>query len=110
MESDVQPRVQAGQVWVLGEPIRGLICISLVSDALFIENVAVHPGALGTGLGRKLMGFAEPEARRCGVGRLTLYTNEVMTENLAIYSHLGYEGIDRHTDGGYRRVFMEKAI
>jgi hypothetical protein len=43
-------------------------------------------------------------------GQLSLYTNEVMTENQAIYTHLGYREVDRHTEGGYRRVFMEKLL
>jgi hypothetical protein len=34
----------------------------------------------------------------------------VMTENIAIYTHLGYEEIDRRTEDGYRRVFMERAL
>jgi hypothetical protein len=49
-------------------------------------------------------------ARRKGLDRLTLYTNEVMTENLAIYGHLGYREVGPRTEGGYRRVFMEKVL
>lgn len=45
-----------------------------------------------------------------GLNRLSLYTNEVMTENLAIYSRLGYREVDRREAEGYRRVFMEKYI
>jgi ribosomal protein S18 acetylase RimI-like enzyme len=81
-----------------------------MGEALLIENVAVDPEAQGTGLGRQLMDFAEDEARRRGLGRLRLYTNEVMTENLAIYEHLGYHEVDRRSQDGYRRVFMEKLL
>jgi len=35
---------------------------------------------------------------------------EVMTENQAIYTHLGYREVDRHTEDGYRRVYMEKPL
>lgn len=45
-----------------------------------------------------------------GIGKLQLYTNEVMTENVAIYTHLGYREIDRRTEDGYHRVFMEKTL
>jgi len=47
------------------------------------------------------MDVAEDEARRLELGCLGLYTNEVTTENLAIYRHLGYRGIDRHSKDGY---------
>jgi len=56
------------------------------------------------------MEFAEQEALRLKLGRLTLYTNEVMTENYAIYVHLGYREVARRTEDGYRRIFMEKAV
>ena len=102
--------VGEGALWVTGTPVTALVALIADGDSLLIENVAVHPDAQGTGLGRLLMDFAEQEAARLGLGRLTLYTNVVMTENLAIYSHLGYRETARRTDGGYRRVFMEKIL
>jgi GNAT superfamily N-acetyltransferase len=110
MVRDLRPGIEAGHVWVAGRPISGLVCLSPVDDALLVENVAVHPNAQGAGLGRRLMDFAEEEARRGGFGRLRLYTNEVMTENLAVYEHLGYHEVDRRREEGYRRVFMEKLL
>ena len=110
MLQDLRPRVQAGEVWVVGRPPVGLICLTRAGDAVLVENVAVLPEAQGSGLGRKLLDFAEEQARRCGVRQLRLYTNEVMTENLVIYSHLGYREVDRRTEEGYRRVFMEKVL
>jgi GNAT superfamily N-acetyltransferase len=105
----MQPLVESGQVWVVGRPIAGLLCLELKDDdSLLVENVAIHPDAQGAGLGRQLMEFAEEEARRLHARRLWLYTNEVMHENIAIYTHLGYREFDRRSDGGYRRVFMEK--
>jgi hypothetical protein len=53
---------------------------------------------------------AEEQARRRGLTRLDLYTNEVMTENQAIYTHLVYREVGRHTEDGYRRVYMEKLL
>ncbi len=97
-------------IWVTGEPVTGLISLTEEDGSLLIENVAVHPSAQGTGTGRRLMEFAEHEAARRGLHRLTLYTNEVMTENYAIYTHLGYQETDRRTDGGYRRIFMTKTL
>ena len=79
-------------------------------DSLLIEIVAVHPDAQGIGLGGRLMDFAETEARRIGVNRLWLYTNEVMEENVSLYSHLGYRAFDRRRQAGYNRIFMEKRL
>jgi hypothetical protein len=33
-----------------------------------------------------------------------------MTENQAIYAHLGYHATDTRTEDGYRRVYMEKVL
>ena len=66
--------------------------------------------AQGTGVGRALMEFAELMARRLKLTRLTLYTHVVMTENQAIYAHLGYREVERRTADGYHRVYMEKPL
>jgi ribosomal protein S18 acetylase RimI-like enzyme len=107
---DYAAAVGDGALWVTGTPVTALIALVQESDSLLIENVAVHPSAQGSGLGRLMMDFAEQEAARLGLSRLTLYANEVMTENLALYAHLGYRETARRTDGGYRRVFMEKIL
>lgn len=56
------------------------------------------------------MEFAEAQATEVGLTRLGLYTNVVMTENQAIYAHLGYRETARQTENGYHRVFMEKDL
>ena len=110
MLADYGAAVDAGQLWVTGRPVTGLIELTEAGDALHVGNVAVHPGSQGTGLGRQLMDYAERRAILLGLTRLSLYTNEVMTENQAIYTHLGYREVGRHTEDGYRRVYMEKPL
>jgi hypothetical protein len=56
------------------------------------------------------MEFAEEEAARLGLAKLSLYTNVAMTENQAIYAHLGYRETRRETEDGYQRVYLEKGI
>jgi hypothetical protein len=56
------------------------------------------------------MDFAEQQARKLRRPRLTLYTHEVMTENQAIYAHLGYQETARRSENGYHRVFMQKEL
>lgn len=99
-------------VWVLPGPgrLRGILVMMPRGDHLFLENIAVHPEDQGKGLGRMLMAFVEQQARALGLAAIELYTNEVMTENLAFYPRLGFLEVSRHLDDGYRRVFMRKTL
>ncbi|MGH3211023.1 MAG: GNAT family N-acetyltransferase [Streptosporangiaceae bacterium] len=110
MLRDYAPAVEAGTLWVTGAPVTGLISLIPQGDSLLIENLAVRPEAQGTGVGRALMDFAELRAGRLRLRRLTLYTHVVMTENQSIYAHLGYREVERKTENGYHRVFMEKPL
>jgi N-acetylglutamate synthase-like GNAT family acetyltransferase len=110
MLRDYGPSVEAGTTWVTGAPIVAVLTLYPREDHLLVENVVVHPDAQGRGLGRVLMGFAEQEAARLGITRMALVTHEVMTENQAIYAHLGYTEVDRRAEDGYRRVYMEKSL
>jgi ribosomal protein S18 acetylase RimI-like enzyme len=108
--NDYRAEIAAGHVWVLGDPVIGVMVLISEEDSLLVENVAVSPADQGTGHGRRLMEFAEQQAQSRGLSRLTLYTNEVMTENLAIYSRLGYRETARRNEDGYGRVYMEKRL
>jgi ribosomal protein S18 acetylase RimI-like enzyme len=110
MLRDYGPSVEAGTTWVTGFPITAVLTLYPRDDHLFIENVAVHPGAQGRGLGRALMSFAEEEAARRGFTRMALVTHEAMTENQAIYARLGYTEAGRLAEDGYRRIYMEKRL
>jgi ribosomal protein S18 acetylase RimI-like enzyme len=110
MLADYAAEVESGRLWVAGAPVTGLVELIENADSLHIANVAVHPAAQGTGLGRRLMEFAEEQARQRGLARLDLYTHEVMTENQAIYARLGYRETARRTEDGYRRVYMDKIL
>jgi GNAT superfamily N-acetyltransferase len=108
--ADYRAVLEAGDLWVAGRPVTGLIVLTQSGDSLHVDNVAVHPSAQGTGLGRQLMEFAEQQAQQRGLRRLTLYTHEVMVENQLIYAHVGYREVYRRTENGYRRVYMEKLL
>ena len=112
MTDDYAARIAAGQAWLLeadGAPI-GALVLEDRDEGLLIDNIAVSAEARGTGQGRRLMAFAEDEARRRGHARLWLYTNEKMTENIALYTRLGYRETHRAEQNGHRRVFMEKPL
>jgi len=107
---DYSRQILDEQLWVIGSPVLGVICLVEMGDGLEIENIAVHPSAQGKGIGRNLMEFAERRGRELNKGRLTLRTDEVMVENQAIYTHLGFTETRRAIEHGYRRVFMEKPL
>jgi GNAT superfamily N-acetyltransferase len=112
MLDDYPARVAEGTAWVLDEGggIAGVLVLLPAPDHLLLDNVAVDPAHHGRGLGRRLMTFAEDEARRLGFTELRLYTHVTMYENLAMYPRLGYEEYARFEQGGYQRVFMRKRI
>lgn len=107
---DYTDAIERGLVWVCGQPIHSVVSLVEDGDGLLIENAAVLPEQQGHGMGRCLMQFAEQEAQRRGFDLVRLYTNEVMTENIRIYSHLGYREVGRSVEDGYRRVFFEKSL
>jgi N-acetylglutamate synthase-like GNAT family acetyltransferase len=88
----------------------GVIVLAVEEEGFLIDNVAVDPSHRGEGLGRALLEFAEAEARHAGFDSIYLYTHEKMTENLAIYSRLGYVEYDRRPQGGFSLVYMRKRL
>jgi ribosomal protein S18 acetylase RimI-like enzyme len=112
MLADYRALIVAGQVEVLeaGGAVLGFIVAFPRKGDYFVENLAVAPACQGAGHGRFLMAGAEARARKQGLARVRLYTNEIMTENLAFYRRLGYHEEDKRLEDGYRRVYFVKAL
>lgn len=113
MLDDYHRRIKDGQTWVLddGAQLAGVLVLEDAGDgALLLDNVAVAPSAQGKGYGRMLIAFAEQEARGRGYGAVQLYTNVMMTENLALYGRLGFSETGRVSEKGYERVYMIKRL
>lgn len=79
-------------------------------DAYFIDNIAVDPAFQGNGLGRRLIEHATAEADRLRLGALRLYTNVQMTENLAMYTRMGFVETHRAVENGYDRVYLRRGV
>ena len=112
MEADYEQLVAKGDVWVLeldGE-VAGLMILRSEPDHLLIGNVAVASAYQGHRLGSRLLAHAEAEAQRRGYEEMRLFTNEMMHENLAIYTRLGWSPYDQAEQDGFRRVFMRKRV
>jgi GNAT superfamily N-acetyltransferase len=113
MDDDYAARIAAGQAWVVpgpdGAPL-ALLVLEPGDGFLLVDNLVVAEAGRGQGLARRLLDFAEAEARRLGYGELQLYTHKTMTENQAIYRHLGWELTHWATVKGFERAYFRKAV
>lgn len=57
---------------------------------LLVENIAVHGGHQGRGIGAALLDHASRVARSAGLAELRLYTNAAFQSNLAYYRKRGF--------------------
>jgi N-acetylglutamate synthase-like GNAT family acetyltransferase len=112
MTADYAQAVRSRRAWVAEADgaIAGCVILIPQPSYLLLDNVAVLPAAQGRGIGTRLLGLAEEHARHLHLGEIRLYTNEVMTENLAYYPRHGYLETHRAEQDGYRRVFLCKPL
>ena len=112
MNEDYEARAEEGSLYALetAEGTLGFIVLLPEESTLLLDNLAVSPAAQGRGYGRMLLAFAEEQAQKAGLNEITLYTNEVMTENLKLYARMGYSETGRAVHNGYRRVFFSKKL
>jgi ribosomal protein S18 acetylase RimI-like enzyme len=90
--------------------IVGVVVLGVDDEGFVIDNVAVDPAHRGAGVGKALLGFAEAEAKRAGFDSIYLYTHEMMTENIALYSRIGYVEYARRSQGRFSLVYMRKPV
>jgi ribosomal protein S18 acetylase RimI-like enzyme len=112
LRADYRALIDAGRVFVLTSEgsVAGLIVLTAEPDALLVENVAVRPADQGRGLGRRLLAFAEAQARTLGKPAIRLYTHELMTTNLALYEALGYRETGRENVTRGQTVHLRKDL
>jgi GNAT superfamily N-acetyltransferase len=117
MRDDYAALIADQRVYVLEEQVLeakaeiiGLVVLIPEARAMLLDNVAVHPRAQGRGFGVRLIAFAEQRARAASLPVLRLYTQDIMTENLALYSRLGFVETHRGTEIGLNRVYMTKTL
>lgn len=112
MLDDYEQIIADHRVFVLEGPegLAGALVLIDQDGGLLLDNVAIHPDCQGRGLGRRLVAFAEDEARRLGHESLDLYSHVTMTESIALYVSLGYLEFDRRVVRGYDRVYMRKTL
>jgi ribosomal protein S18 acetylase RimI-like enzyme len=73
----------------------------------------VAPAQQGSGHAKRLLAFAEQQARAAGMGEIRLYTNARMTRNIALYAACGYRETGRRSNParpGWTVVDMAKPL
>ena len=112
MLDDYAEVIRRDQVLVAsrGGELVGLVVLQVGGEGFVVDNVAVDPALHGTGVGRALLERAEAEARRAGFDSVALYTHERMTENLALYTRIGYVEYDRRPIEGGFLVYLRKPV
>ncbi|HXV42129.1 MAG TPA: GNAT family N-acetyltransferase [Anaerolineae bacterium] len=112
MSADYNQMLAEHPVWLLclGDQPAGLLVLMRAPDHLLIYNVAVSPAYQKQGLGRQLLAWAEKEAHEEGYSLIRLYTNEMMTENIALYQRCGYAEVARESYMGSILIHMAKRL
>jgi ribosomal protein S18 acetylase RimI-like enzyme len=112
MTTHYAPMIAAQQVWLAEEDddVVGVLVLVPEESHLMIYSVAVDPKHQHRGIGRKLMALSEQEALRQGYDQVQLYTNVKMTENISIYSRLGYLITKREDTPEFSRIHMAKGL
>jgi len=112
MTIDYQAAIDDYDIWIAERDGKrlGLLMLQHKKDHSVIYSIAVLPDYAGQGIGRQLLVHAEQTALEKGFKQLTLYTNERMERNLAIYRRLGY--IDSHLTSyrGSTVVHLKKSL
>lgn len=96
------------QVWLVSHHDRIVGCLVLKThpDHMMLANVAVAPDFGGRGIGRALIDLSETQFLQQGYDTMRLNTHAAMTDNLALYGHLGW--VERSRTG--ETVTMEKHL
>jgi GNAT superfamily N-acetyltransferase len=113
MHWDYAEVIAEGRAWILEVERRIVGFIDLRDDpeVLGIANIAVVSAEQGKGYGKRLLAFAEEEAKRRGYGEVRLYVNALMTENIAVYEHVGFSEVERFRRGeGDDRVYLRMTM
>lgn len=103
-------KILRGHVWVHSSPASAYLIAYPKGEGFLIDAVAVSSQQRGKGVGKAMIEHAEQMALGQNHELIWLYTNELMHENINLYTHLGYEIFDRRTEDGFSRVYMRKIL
>lgn len=82
--------------------IVGAVCADPKPDgSIYLDRLAVDPSQVGHGIARALVTAVEDFARARGHDRVTLGVRLLLTDNIALFHHLGYGEIGRKAHPGF---------
>lgn len=108
MKANYADEIKHHPCWVVdsGGLIVGGLIMTFDENIASIANIAINPSYQGKGIGGALIKFADSTAKSTGFTELHLKTHELLTENIALYEHLGWVETAREGDN----VLMKKAL
>jgi ribosomal protein S18 acetylase RimI-like enzyme len=112
MDADYARHIAVDDTWVgdVDGQVVGFVVLVLEPDSLEVESIAVDPKWQGRGIGGRFLDLADERARAAGRNRVTLYTNQAMTENVDLYLSRGFVEVRRGEQDGYQRVWFVKEL
>ncbi len=94
--------------WIDDQPVACGGVKTLAPGTGYIKRMWVSGAERGLGLGRRILGALEAEARALGFTRVCLETNRALTEAIALYRSCGYREVPRFNDEPYADHWFEK--
>ena len=113
LRDDHAGQVAGGQVTLaeVAGSVVGLVVLSRGDAEPVIENVAVRPPWHGRGVCATLLDHAEAAALSRGHRTIALYTHELMTLNIEIYTRRGYRPFAADPlPSGHRLIHLRKEL
>lgn len=95
---------RGGTVFVarLDGKIVGAVCADPKPDgSIYLDRLSVDPAFVGRGIARALVTAVEDFARETGYDRVTLGVRLLLTDNIALFRHLGYTETSRKAHPGF---------
>jgi ribosomal protein S18 acetylase RimI-like enzyme len=93
-----------------GDTLAGLIETVREADHLWVENIAVRSDLQGRGLGQRLLGLAEAQAREAGLPQVRLLTNAALVSNIRFYQAYGFAITETEPFRGGFVVWFAKGV
>ena len=89
---DYEQEINENPTWVaLSEnEVVGGLTLTFTPEKTTLANISVHPNFQGNGLGKGLLKEAETQAKTKGYTELHLATHPLLTDTIALYTHLGW--------------------
>lgn len=93
-----------------GEPVACGAVKAVAPGTGSVKRMWVAEAARGLGLGRRMLGALEEQARALGLVRLRLETNRSLVEAIALYRSSGYREVPAFNDDPYADHWFEKEV